>query len=93
MRKIVKARLTARGFKDLQAYQENVSTFSGTATKAGQRAVCGFSAQHSYTLFSLDISAAFLKGLTFKEVQDVVAHSRLLCCDGLQYSVDRPCLP
>ena len=68
VQKIVKARLTARGFKDLQAYQENIATFSGTATKAGQRAVCGFAAQHEYTLFSLDISAAFLKGLTFKEI-------------------------
>jgi len=59
IKKIVKARLTARGFKDLQAYQENISTFSGTATKAGQRAVCGFTAQHKYVLFSMDIQLHF----------------------------------
>ena len=71
MKKIVKARLTARGFKDLQAYQENISTFSGTSTKAAQRLVCGHAAQHGYELFSMDISAAFLKGMTFEQIAKV----------------------
>ena len=66
--RIIKARLTARGFKDLQAYNENIDTYSGTSTKASQRMVNGFAAQHQYTLFSMDISAAFLKGLTFEEI-------------------------
>jgi len=70
-RRIVKARLTARGFRDLQAYQENVETFSGTATKSAQRMVCNVTAQHGFTLFSMDISAAFLKGLTFKEIAEL----------------------
>ena len=65
--RIVKARLTAIGFKDMQAYNEMIATFSGTATKAGQRAVCGHAAQHEYEIFSMDFSAAFLKGLTFEE--------------------------
>ena len=59
-RKMVKATLTARGFKDPQAYQENISTFSGTSTKAAQRLFCRHAVQHSYELFSMDISAALL---------------------------------
>ena len=70
-RKTIKARLTARGFKDLQAYQENIETFSGTATKSAQRIVNGVTAQHGFVLFSMDISAAFLKGLTFKEIAEL----------------------
>jgi len=70
-RRVVRARLTARGFRDLQAFQENIETFSGTATKAAQRTVCGITAQHGFTLFSMDISAAFLKGLTFQEIADL----------------------
>jgi len=67
-RKVIKARLTARGFKDLQAYQENISTYSGTSTKAAQRLVNGHAAQNEYPIFSMDISAAFLKGMTFEEI-------------------------
>ena len=50
-KKVIAARLTARGFKDLQAYDDNIATYSGTATKSWQRIVCGYAAQHQYTLF------------------------------------------
>lgn len=70
-KRIVKARLTARGFKDIQAYAENIATFSGTSSKSAQRAINGFVAQHEYVLFSMDISAAFLKGLTFQEIAEL----------------------
>ena len=63
--RIIKARLTARGFKDMQAFSDQVKTYSGTATKWAQRAVNGHAAQSGFTLFSMDISAALLKGLTF----------------------------
>ena len=69
--RIVKARLTARGFKDMQAFTENIKTYSGTATKWAQRAINSHAAQMDYTLFSMDISAAFLKGMTFKETADL----------------------
>ena len=59
--KIVKARLTARGFKDMQAYAEQIKTYSGTATKWAQRAVNARAAQEQHTLFSFDISAAFFE--------------------------------
>ena len=66
--KIIKARLTARGFKDLQAYENDISTYSGTASKTAQRIVNGHAAQNGYNNWSMDISAAFLKGMTFKEI-------------------------
>ena len=66
--RIVKARLTARGFKDLQAYQNEIATFSGTSTKAAQRMVNAHAAQNKYVLYSMDISASFLKGMTFTEI-------------------------
>eukprot|EP00975_Prorocentrum_lima_P047133 9855468-Prorocentrum_lima.AAC.1 len=52
----------------MQAYIENIKTYSGTATKWAQRAVNAFAAQNNYVLFSMDISAAFLKGMTFEEI-------------------------
>eukprot|EP00975_Prorocentrum_lima_P045193 9466014-Prorocentrum_lima.AAC.1 len=52
----------------MQAYTENIKTFSGTATKWAQRVVNAYAAQTGYTLFSVDISAAFLKDMTFKEI-------------------------
>eukprot|EP00975_Prorocentrum_lima_P030600 6419426-Prorocentrum_lima.AAC.1 len=52
----------------MQAFEEHIETYSGTATKWAQRAVNAFAAQTGYTLSSMDISAAFLKGMTFKEI-------------------------
>ena len=52
----------------MQAYSEQIKTYSGTATKWAQRAVNAHAAQEQYTLFSFDISAAFLKGMTFADI-------------------------
>eukprot|EP00975_Prorocentrum_lima_P044537 9333225-Prorocentrum_lima.AAC.1 len=52
----------------MQAYTENIKTYSGTATKWAQRAVNACAAQMNHTLLSMDISAAFLKGMTFREI-------------------------
>lgn len=65
----VKARLTARGYKDAQAY--DVNTFAGTASRWGQRLVNMICAQNNWTLFSADISQAFLRGLTFDEIKEL----------------------
>eukprot|EP00975_Prorocentrum_lima_P012692 2689054-Prorocentrum_lima.AAC.1 len=64
----MKARLTARGFKDMQAYTENIKTYSGTATRWAQRAVNAYAAQMNHTLLIMYISAAFLKGMTLQEI-------------------------
>ena len=68
-KRVIKARLTVRGFKDLQAAE--VSTFAGTTTRWGQRLVCSLVANHGWDLFSADVGAAFLKGLTFKKLAEL----------------------
>ena len=69
--KVIKARLTARGFKDIQAFSEGHQTYSGTASKWGQREINIMAANTGHRLFSMDISAAFLKGMTFKEISQL----------------------
>ena len=62
---IIKCRLTMRGFKDRQ---DELETFAGTASRSGQRVVNAITAQNpDFVLFSLDVSQAFAKGLTFEE--------------------------
>jgi hypothetical protein len=64
--KIVKARLTLRGFKDMQG--QSVETFAGTTSRWGQRLICSVAALNKWPMFSADVSAAFLKGITFEEL-------------------------
>jgi len=68
-KRVIRARLTARGFKDAQA--QEVSTFAGTATRWGQRLVNLMCAQNKWTLFSADIGQAFLRGLTFEQIDSM----------------------
>ena len=69
--RIIKARLTARGFKDLQAFKDDVTTYSGTASRWAQRMINQHAAQCEYELFSMDISVAFLKGMTYAKISQV----------------------
>lgn len=64
---VVKCRITMRGFKDKN---EDLLTYAGTATSYGQRVVNCIMAQHlqEWVLFSLDVSKAFAKGLSFEEL-------------------------
>eukprot|EP00975_Prorocentrum_lima_P065577 12904224-Prorocentrum_lima.AAC.1 len=52
----------------MQAYTENIKNYIGNATNEAQPAVNAYAAQNNYTLFSMDISAVCLKGMTFKGV-------------------------
>ena len=61
----IKARRTIRGFEDLA---QDVSTYASTATRWGQRLICSVAVQHSWSLFTADVGAAFLRGLTFAEL-------------------------
>eukprot|EP00959_Pyramimonas_sp_CCMP1952_P305997 6403638-Pyramimonas_sp.AAC.1 len=49
----------------------HLDKFSGTASSWGQRAVVATAVQSAWPIASLDISQAFLKGLTFEEVQQI----------------------
>ena len=66
---IMKCRICVRGFQDM--HKDNLDRYSGTSTRWGQRAVVATAVQSKWPLASLDISQAFLKGLTFDEVQKV----------------------
>jgi len=61
---VITARLTARGFRDVQA----VETFSATSSRWGQRLVLATAAQRKWEIVSADISQAFLRGVTFESL-------------------------
>ena len=50
---IIKARLTVRGFKDLQIDEDKVATYSGTAKRVSQRIINSQAAQTKTVLFHL----------------------------------------
>ena len=61
----IKSRLVAQGFQDRQ----DTPNYAGTTTRWGQRLLIIFSVQFGWPLWSADISEAFLRGLTFEELQ------------------------
>ena len=67
--RIIKARLTVRGFRDMQAGQ--LATFSGTTSRWGQRIVVAVAVQKRWALFSCDVAQAFLRGLSFRELAQI----------------------
>eukprot|EP00973_Karenia_brevis_P031906 4403194-Karenia_brevis.AAC.1 len=72
-KRIINARLTAHGFKDAQA--QDVKTFAGTASRWGQQMVNAVAAQRAWTLFSADISQAFLRGVSFEQIEHLDGES------------------
>ena len=62
---IVKSRMCIRGFKDREA--EGLWTYADTATLASQRLINTIAATKRWTLWSMDVRNAFLKGMTFQE--------------------------
>ena len=67
--RIIKVRLTMRGFKDTCI---NLETFAGTATRWSQRVVNSATAnEEDFVLFSFDVSKAFAKGMTFEELSRI----------------------
>ena len=70
-KRAIKARLIARGFKDLQATRGDLHTFSGTASFSSQRVVNATAAQYGFVLCTIDISAAFLKGTSFHQIAEI----------------------
>eukprot|EP00972_Heterocapsa_arctica_P065141 9616311-Heterocapsa_arctica.AAC.1 len=62
--KQVQARLTVRGFTDLQ--MNRLEAFAGTSSRWGQRLICSVAATNGWKLWSADVSSAFLRGKTFR---------------------------
>ena len=67
--RLMKCRLCVRGFLDKQRF--DMDRYSGTSTRWGQRAVVATAVQNQWGIASLDIAMAFLRGLTFDEVQEI----------------------
>ena len=66
----VKSRLCARGCFDRQ--KDMLSTRSTTATRLSQRILVSSASVHDQDLESWDISGAFLKGLSFEKVRELL---------------------
>lgn len=60
----IKARLVAQGFLD----QQMTATFAGTSTRWSQRLLLSIAVQMQWSLWSADISEAFLRGLSFEQL-------------------------
>ena len=67
----VKSRLCARGCFDNQ--RDTLSTRSTTATRLSQRILVSTAMNHDHDIESWDVSGAFLKGLTFEKVRELLA--------------------
>ncbi len=68
-RRIIRARLTVRGFKDRQA--QDVSNYSGTSQRYSQRVVVSEAVRRRWPLYSADINKAFLQGVTYEELAEM----------------------
>ncbi len=64
--KIVKARLTVRGFEDMAA--EILETYAGTASRLSQRLANSIVATTRWRICIADVGTAFLQGVTFEEL-------------------------
>ena len=65
---VVKSRLCARGFLDMQGPQ--LTTRATTATKLSQKLLLALSQIFGLELESWDVSGAFLKGFPFREIEE-----------------------
>ena len=75
---VIKCRLCVKGFQDI--YKSEVDRYSGTSSRWGQRAVVATAIQSGWPLASLDISMAFLKGLSFDEIQSIRGGPKRTVC-------------
>ena len=64
--RIIKSRLTVKGFRDSEG--PHLDTYAGTATRWAQRPLCSVAVQRGWKLISADVASAFLKGVTFERL-------------------------
>ena len=68
-RRVIRARLTVRGFKDRDA--QNLDSYAGTSQRYSQRLVCSEAAHRGWPICTTDISKAFLQGVTYEELAEL----------------------
>ena len=64
--RIIRMRMTLRGFKDTEA--EGLNTYAGTTSRVSQRVVTSEAVCRGWTLSTIDVKKAFLKGITYAEL-------------------------
>eukprot|EP00959_Pyramimonas_sp_CCMP1952_P378690 7932598-Pyramimonas_sp.AAC.1 len=87
MERTIRLRLVLRGFADLEAF--DVEAFSGAARRSSQRLLASTAAREKqWTIASLDINMAFLKGLTQRNLLRRLVKRNARCV--LLCRLDRP---
>ena len=64
--RIIRARLTIRGFKDQG--KNDVDRYAGTSSKVSQKLLCSEAVARKWDICTTDISKAFLQGVTYEEL-------------------------
>ena len=65
-RRIIRARLTIRGFKDRDA--QDLIRYAGTSQRYSQRMLVSEAANRGWNIVTTDIPKAFLQGVTYEEL-------------------------
>ena len=65
---MIRARLTVRGFKDVDA--SHLENYAGTSQRYSQRDLASVAVQNQRDICTTDISKAFLHGVTYKELAE-----------------------
>jgi hypothetical protein len=75
MTRIIRMRLALRGFKDKEA--DRLASHAATTSRLSQRIINSETAGHpNFVTVSIDISKAFLQGLTYDELADLTGEPR-----------------
>jgi len=72
--KVIRARLTVRGFKDHA--RNTIDTYAGTSTRYAQKLLCSEAVRQGWDIATTDISKAFLQGVTYEELAELTGESR-----------------
>ena len=62
----IRARLTVRGFKD--AEKGDIDRYAGTSSRSAQKMLVSEAVRQGWPICTLDISKAFLQGVTYEEL-------------------------
>ena len=72
-----KARLSVPGFLDRDS--PTLETFAGTANIWSQRRVSAISIQNGWQFLTADVETAFLRGITFQELDELTGKKAAMC--------------
>ena len=79
-KRFIRMRMTLRGFKDRDA--DNLETFAGTSSRISQRLVVSEAAIRGWPLTAIDVKKAFLKGVTYRLIAQLMNEPvRIVCFD------------